>query len=193
MKKVLVIAAAFLVVTAFKTLNGVWKSDPPHSRLGFTVTHLGIADISGRFNDFSVTVTSEKSDFSDAKFELSGKITSIDTGVEARDNHLKTAEFFDAEKYPTIAFKSTSLKKSGKGKYKMTGDLTLHGVTKAVAMEVLYRGTTENPMNKKQTAGFLITGTLKRTDFGIGSQFPSAMISDLVEFRADAELIQDEK
>lgn len=181
---VLVVTAA---LTAFTNLSGVWKNDAPHSQLGFVVTHLGVSDVSGTFNDFVVTISSGKENFSDAVFELTAKVASIDTRVEARDNHLKSADFFDAEKYPTIHFKSTSIKKSGKNKFKLTGDLTMHGITKPVAMNLYYRGTVENPMSKKPTAGFQLSGTIKRSDFGIGSKFPAPMISDEVRILADGE------
>ena len=111
MKKFTVIFSAFFFLTAFTTLNTIWKNDDPHSQLGFTVTHLGVSDVSGTFNDFDVTVSSSKPDFSDAVFELTANVASIDTRVEARDNHLKSADFFDAQKFPSLSFKSTSLKK----------------------------------------------------------------------------------
>src|SRR5687767_14525984 len=135
MKKISIIISAFLVLTAFTTTNGIWKNDDPHSQLGFTVSHLGISDISGTFNDFDAIVTSSRPDFSDAVVELTANVASIDTRVEARDNHLKSPDFFHAAKYPTLKFKSTSLRKSGKDKYKLTGDLTLHGITKPVTMD----------------------------------------------------------
>ncbi|MBO9684848.1 MAG: YceI family protein [Flavisolibacter sp.] len=190
MKKLFIILTAFVALTAFTSLNNIWKNDPPHSQLGFTVKHLGISDISGVFNDFDVTVTSLKPDFSDAVVELNAKIASIDTRVEARDNHLKSADFFDAEKYPTMHFKSTSLKNAGKNKYKLTGDLTLHGVTKPVTMDLTYTGTVENPMNKKPTAGFQVTGVIKRSDFNLGNGFPPPMISDEVRIKADGEFVR---
>lgn len=193
MKKLFFIITAFIALTAFTTINNPWTNDDPHSQLGFTVTHLGIADVSGTFNDFDVTIKSSKPDFSDASFELTAKTASIDTRVEARNNHLKSADFFDVEKYPALNFKSTSIKKAGKNKYKLTGDLTLHGVTKPVTMDLLYRGTTENPMSKKQTAGFQITGTIKRSDFNVGPGFPAPMISDEVKIKADGEFIQNDK
>jgi polyisoprenoid-binding protein YceI len=193
MKKIAITLSAFLVLTAFTTVINTWQNDDPHSQLGFTVTHLGIADVSGTFNDFDVTVKSSKPDFSDASFEMTAKSASIDTRVEARDNHLKSADFFDAAKYPTIDFKSTSIKKAGTNKYKLTGDLTLHGITKPVTMDLLYNGTVENPANKKQTAGFQLTGTIKRSDFNIGPGFPAPMISDEVRIKADGEFIQNDK
>jgi len=190
MKKLTIILSAFLFLTAFTTFNDLWKNDDPHSQLGFTVTHLGINEVSGTFNDFDVTVNSSKTDFSDAVVELSAKIASIDTRVEARNNHLKSPDFFDAEKYPTLNFKSTSLKKTGKNQFKLTGDLTLHGVTKQVTMNLLYKGTVENPMSKKPTAGFQVTGMIKRSDFNLGNGFPPPMISDEVKIKADGEFVQ---
>jgi polyisoprenoid-binding protein YceI len=189
MKKVTLFLSAFLVLTAFTTAN-LWKNDDPHSQLGFTVKHLGISDVSGVFNDFDVTVTSSKPDFSDAQFELTANVASIDTRVEARNKHLKSADFFDAETFPTLTFKSSSLKSTGKNTYKLSGDLTLHGITKPVTMDLEYKGTVENPMSKKQTAGFQVTGTIKRSDFNLGSGFPEPMISDDVRIKADGEFVQ---
>jgi len=191
MKKITLILAAFFTLTAFTVAVSTWQNDDAHSQLGFTVTHLGIADVSGTFNDFDVTVKSEKPDFSDATFELTAKTTSIDTRVEARNNHLKSADFFDAEKYPTMNFKSTSIKKSGKNKYKLTGNLNLHGITKQVTMNLKYNGTVVNQMSKKATAGFQITGVINRTDFNLGNGFPPPMISNEVRIKADGEFTQN--
>ncbi|HEX5153005.1 MAG TPA: YceI family protein [Parafilimonas sp.] len=190
MKKILLILTAFVSLTAFTIINDTWTNDDPHSQLGFTVTHLGIADVSGTFNDFDVTVKSTKPDFSDASFELTAKTASVDTRVEARNNHLKSADFFDVEKYPALNFKSTGIQNAGENKYKLTGDLTIHGVTKTVTMDLLYTGMVENPMSKKQTAGFQLTGTIKRSDFNVGHGFPEAVISDVVRIKADGEFLQ---
>lgn len=186
MKKITIALSALVVLSAFAAVAS-WKSDKAHSRLGFSITHLGIADISGSFKNFDVTVNASKDDFSDATFELTADVASINTDVEMRDNHLRTADFFDAEKFPKMTFKSTSLKSDGKNKFKLTGDLTLHGVTKTVTMDLLYRGTIENPMSKTPTAGFQVTGTIKRSDFNLGSGFPPPMLSDEVQIKADGE------
>ncbi len=182
-------AVAFVLLTAF-TVATEWKSDKPHSRLGFSITHLGINDVTGSFKNFDVTVKSSKPDFSDAQFELTAEVASINTDVEMRDNHLKSADFFDAEKYPTLTFKSTSIKNAGKNQYKLTGDLSFHGITKQVTMDLLYRGTIENPMSKKPTAGFQLTGKLKRSDFDLGPKFPAPMLSEEVSIKADGEFVQ---
>ena len=191
MKKIAIIISAFFVLTAFTTAVTTWQNDDPHSQIGFTVKHLGIADVSGTFNDFDVKINSKKSDFSDASFELVARTESIDTRVDARNKHLKSADFFDVQKYPTLNFKSTGIKKEGENQYKLTGDLTMHGVTKPVTMDLTYNGTVENPMSKKQTAGFQLTGIIKRSDFGIGGSFPEAVISDEVRIKADGEFVQE--
>ena len=190
MKKIFVLFSAALMLTAFTSLTGVWKNDAPHSQVAFTVKHLGIADVSGVFNDFAVMVNSSKPDFSDAVFEFTAKTASIDTRVEARNNHLKTGDFFDVEKHPEIHFKSTAIKSTEKNKYKLTGDLTLVGITKPVTMDLVYTGTVENPMSKKPTAGFQLTGVIKRSDFNLGNGFPPPMISYEVRIKADGEFVQ---
>ena len=189
MKKLL----SFLVVALLCTqvfAQTEWKSDPLHSKLTFSITHLGISDIAGLFKTFDVTITTSKADFSDAVFELSVTVASINTEVEMRDNHLRSADFFEVEKYPSMTFKSTSIKKVSKDKYKLTGNLSIHGITKSVTMDLWYRGMAENPSNKITSAGFQLTGRLKRTDFGIGTKFPPPMLGDIVSIKADGEFIK---
>ncbi|NCU04346.1 MAG: YceI family protein [Chitinophagaceae bacterium] len=189
MKKAAIILSVFFLATAFTVAN-VWTNDKAHSQLAFTVKHLGVSEVSGTFNDFDVQVQSTKPDFSDAVFTLKAKTASIDTRVEMRDNHLKSPDFFDAAKYAEITFKSTGIKKAGKNKYKLTGNLTLKDVTKPVTLDLVYNGIVENPMSKKPTAGFQVTGTIKRSDFNLGSGFPAPMISDEVTIKADGEFAQ---
>ena len=191
MKKITTIIALLLFCTLLSAQT-TWKADPMHSKLSFSTVHLGIADIAGLFKTFDITATTDKADFSDAVFELSTEVASINTEVEMRDNHLRSAEFFDVEKYPKMTFKSTSIKKIGeeKGKYQLMGNLTLHGITKPVILTMWYRGTIENPKSKALTAGFKFSGTLKRSDFDIGPTFPAAMISDEVKIKSDCEFIK---
>jgi polyisoprenoid-binding protein YceI len=185
---------AFVMFSAFTLIEtAIWTNDKPHSQLFFTVTHLGFNDVSGTFDDFTVTVKSSKPDFSDAEFDLTAKVSSINTRVEARNNHLKSADFFDVEKFPELTFKSTGLKPAGKNKYLLSGNLTIHGVTKPVTVDLLYRGQTTNPMSSKLTSSFQITGTIKRSDFGIGGKFPEAIISDEVRIKTNGEFVQTDK
>ena len=186
MKKSLLAVALFLQASLFAQTT-TWKNDKMHSKLTFTATHLLVSDVDGLFKNFDVTITTTKPDFSDAIFELSADVSSINTEIEMRDNDLKSANYFDAATYPKITFKSTSIKPVAQNKYKLTGNLTMHGITKPVTLDLWYRGTTENPMNKKPDAGFKLTGTLKRSDFNIGSNTPSAIVSDEIEIKADGE------
>lgn len=167
-----------------------WKSDPLHSKLTFSVTHLGISDVDGLFKTFEVKISSDKEDFSDAVFELNADLASIDTEVEMRDNHLRSEDFFDVANNPKMSFKSSSIKKAGKNRYKLAGDLTLHGVTKPITVNLWYRGSVVNQASKALTAGFQVTGTIKRSDFGIGPKFPPPMIGDEVKIKADGEFLK---
>lgn len=188
MKKQLTLFFSALLLSVSAIAQTTWVEDPMHSKLGFTVTHLGIADVPGYFDEYNVAITSSKPDFSDAVVELTADIKSINTKVEQRDNHLRSADFFDAEKYPTMTFKSTAIRKLKNGNYELTGDLTIHGTTKQVKVNMLHRGTTENPnADGAPVAGIQITGTFKRSDFGVGPGFPPPMISDEVRIKADGE------
>jgi polyisoprenoid-binding protein YceI len=186
MKKT-ILAIFALAVTLVASAQTNWANDPYHSRLGFVVKHLTISEINGAFSDFAVKVVTNKADYSDMKVSVTAKTASISTGIEMRDNHLKTADFFEVEKYPEMTFVSTSVKKITDKKFILSGNLTLHGVTKPVKLSVDYFGTVVNPMNKKETFGFHITGSVKRSYFGIGPKFPEAMVSDVIKIVADAE------
>lgn len=187
MKKLLSIITVFAFsMSMFAQL--VLKSDAPHSRIQFAVIHLGVNDITGNFNNASLTINANEKNFVASKLNFTADINSINTNVEQRDTHLKSADFFDAEKYPTLNFESTSLTKGKKNYYTLKGNLTMHGVTKAVTLTLVYRGNTINAMNKKKTYGYQVTGTLKRSDFGIGPKFPAPMVSDLVRIKGDFEL-----
>lgn len=189
MKKVIFILLLFILPgSAFAQYT--WVEDPAHSKLGFTVTHLGIADVPGYFGDYDVTIETYEDDFSDAKVELTVQTASIDTRVQKRNNHLKSPDFFNVEKYPTMRFKSTDIKEVSDDKYEVTGDLTLHGVTKPVTVTMVYRGTIQNEMTQGNLkAGIQITGTIDRSEFDLGGDFPPPMISNEVRIKADGEFM----
>lgn len=180
-------ALAIILPLVASAQTTTWASDPAHSRLGFTVKHLSVSEISGYFGDFQTTVSYAKADMSDMKVKVTAKISSINTGIEMRDNHLKSADFFDAEKYPELTFVSTSFKKVDDKHGKLEGELTFHGVTKPITLDVTYYGTVTNPMNSNETAGFKITGKVNRQDYGVGTGFADNFISDTVHIVADAE------
>jgi len=186
MKKIILfLAISFLSTSIFS--QSTWKSDLNHSKLNFSTIHLGISEVEGLFKKFDATIVSNKEDFSDAVFTLTVDMTSVDTEIEMRDTHLKSADFFDVETYPVMTFKSNSIQEIEKGKYLLSGELTLHGISKPVTMSLWYRGTIENPNDKSLTSGFQLTGSIKRSDFNIGPKFPEAMLSDEVMIKADGE------
>jgi polyisoprenoid-binding protein YceI len=189
MKKIILSVVASVLVSA--TFAQTWSLDKAHSKLGFGVTHLMISDVEGAFRTFDAKITSSKDDFSDASVELTADVNSIDTDNEQRDNHLKNPDFFDAAKYGTLTFRSKSFKKVADKKYKITGDLTLHGVTKPVELEATLKGTTVHPYTKKTVGGFKVTGTIKRSDFGVGAATPTAAVSDEVTITANTEFVKD--
>jgi len=190
MKKATIIAA-LLIASAATTFAQTWTADKAHSRVGFNVTHLSVAELGGTFNSIDAKLTSAKPDFTDAVVEFSADVNSINTDNEQRDTHLKSPDFFDAAKFPTLTFKSTSFKKVSDKKYKVSGNLTLKGVTKPVVLDVVLGGTSTNPMSKKEVVGFKITGTIKRSDFGVAAGMPAAMLSDEVTLNAGTEFVKD--
>lgn len=186
MKEISLILGFILAHTALFA-QAVWKNDKMHSQLKFTITHLAVSDVSGNFKDFDATITAAKPDFSDAKFELTAKTASISTGVDMRDQHLQTPEFFDAATNPTVTFVSTGLRKVSADKYKLMGNITIHGITKPATFDLWYRGTITNPMSKADDAGFQISGVVKRSDFNLGPKYPAPFLSDEVILKADGE------
>ena len=183
MKKItLVLAFLFVSVASFAQK---WSVDKAHSKLVFTLTHMMISEVDGTFKNFDASITSSKEDFSDAVFELTADMKAVTTNNEMRDGHLQKPDMFDTEKFPTMTFKSTSIKSEGGNKYKMMGDLTLKGVTKPITLQLMLIGKGKNRQGK-DLAGFKATGTIKRTDFGVGAM-PGAVVSEDVELRASGE------
>ncbi|WP_207423402.1 YceI family protein [Desertivirga brevis] len=192
MKKLTLFSAAGigLALLSFKFADATWTLDKSHAKLGFSVSHMMVSDVEGSFKKFDATVKSTKDDFTDASVELSAETNSVDTDNDQRDAHVKNADFLDAEKYPTLSFKSTSVKKVADKKYKVKGNLTLHGVTKPVELNAT-ANTGVNPMNKKTISGWKVSGIIKRSDFGIGAKVPSAVVGDEVTLNANAEFIKN--
>jgi polyisoprenoid-binding protein YceI len=188
MKRITLIAAAVMISLA--TFAQTWSLDKSHAKLGFTITHLMISDVEGSFKTFDVTLTASKEDFSDAVISLTADVNSINTDNEKRDSHLKSPDFFDAAKFPALTFKGKSFTQVSGKNYKLTGDLTIHGVTKTVTLDVIYNGTITHPMSKKLVAGFKVSGTFKRSDFGIGATFPTTVLSDEVNLIANVEFVK---
>src|ERR1700753_2167633 len=143
-----------------------WVLDPMHSEIQFKVKHLVISTVSGFFKSFEGGLETSNDDFEDASINFALNIDSIDTNQSKRDAHLKSAEFFDAEKYPQITFKSTSFKKTGDDEYDLVGDLTVKDVTKSVTLKAEYGGQTADFYGNTK-AGFEVTGKINRKEFGL--------------------------
>jgi len=143
-----------------------WVIDPMHSEVQFKVKHLVISTVTGYFKSFEGKATTSGDEFTDAQVDFSIDVSSLDTNQEQRDTHLKSADFFDAEIYPKISFKSSSFEKTGAENYKLKGDLTVRDVTKPVVLDVEFGGTATDFYGNVK-AGFEVTGKISRKDFGL--------------------------
>jgi polyisoprenoid-binding protein YceI len=162
----------FALVAAVTLLAGpalaeTYTIDSEHSSVAFSIRHL-VSRTSGRFNDFAGTIKYDPSHPEKTSAEATIQVSSIDTDNEKRDGHLRSADFFNAEKFPTITFKSTKAKVKD-GSIHLTGDFTMHGVTKSITLPVEILGTGTNPFNKKPQAGFAAELTINRSDYGVNT------------------------
>jgi polyisoprenoid-binding protein YceI len=172
-------ALAVLALAALPALaQDTYKIDPVHSEISFKIRHL-LAKVNGRFTKFSGLVKVDAKDISKSTVEVTIEAASINTDVEARDNHLRSDAFFDVAKYPTITFKSTAVKEVAKGKLEVTGDFTLHGVTKRITFPISNAGTGPGMQPGAVVAGFVDGAlTINRNDYGIKT-FPGALGDDV--------------
>lgn len=164
-----------------------WKLDPNHAQIQFRVKHMVISTISGEFEKFDAHIESEKEDFSDAKVNFTAEVQSINTKNEYRDNHLKSADFFDAENHPQLKFTSTKGIHDGK----LEGNLEIRGIVKPIVLDVDF-GVMDNPEGGKR-AGFDITGKLSRKDFGLSwnqlTESGGMIVGDEIKLVANAEFL----
>lgn len=164
-----------------------WISDTAHSEVDFSVTHLSISKVNGRFGKVQATLVYDAANIAKSSVKATIDISSVKTGEDGRDNHLKTADFFDTANFPTATFVSTSVHKSGNNLI-VNGNLNLHGVTKPVTLTVEGPAGPVEGMDHKQHAGFSATTTISRTAFGIGTKFPAAMVGDDVKLTIDLDV-----
>jgi polyisoprenoid-binding protein YceI len=143
-----------------------WTLDSTHSEIGFKIKHLMISNVSGNFNKFDVEVETRDDNFTTASITAKIKVDSINTNNEQRDAHLRTADFFEAEKHPDILFKSTTIEELDNETFNLFGDLTIKETTKSVKLLVEYSGTSKDPWGNTK-AGFTLNGKINRKDFGI--------------------------
>ena len=168
MNKLTAAVVASIVVLAFTALAPAqtnFKIDPVHSAVVFKINHLGVSSAWGRFNDPQGVVVWDDNDPSKGKVEVTLQADKIDTGNQKRDQHLKSPDFFNAKQFPTLTFKSNAITKKTEGEYEVSGDLTVHGVTKPITVTVKKVGEADTQMGHR--AGWETTFTIKRSDFGM--------------------------
>lgn len=169
-----------------------WVIDPSHSELQFKVKHMVITTVTGSFTEFNGSAASAD-DFENASINFEAKTGSISTNNEQRDTHLKSADFFEAEKFPTLSFKSTKFSNKGDDQFELVGDLTVKGVTKSIKLDVEYGGTAKDPWGNTK-AGFELKGKISRKDFGLTwnalTEAGGALVSDDVRIEASIQLVK---
>lgn len=170
-----------------------WKIDPAHSEIEFKVKHLMITNVTGHFGQYDATVTASKDDFSDASITFEADVNSVSTKNSQRDEHLKSADFFDAANHPKISFKSTEVKKKDAETFVLKGDLTIRGTTRPVELNVEYAGITVDPWGQTK-AGFELTGKINRKDFGLTwsatTEAGGLVVSDDVRLALAVQLVK---
>lgn len=189
-----------IIILTFAFLNAqnketLWVVDKAHTKIGFAVTHLLISEVEGHFKDFDIKVTSSGDNFENAKIEFTAKTASIFTDNERRDEHLRSDDFFNSEKFPEMKFVSKSFKKVGKNNYKLIGDLTIRDVTKQITLDVVYNGTVKDPWGNTK-AGFNVSGQLNRFDYGLKwnalTELGGAVVDKIVKLRIHVELTKQQ-
>lgn len=181
--------AVVLLTAAAWAQGSEWQIDPAHTNVAFTVRHMGISNVHGHFTKVSGSATIDDSDITKSNVNATIDVASIDTGVQMRDNDLRSPNYFDAQQFPTITFKSKSVSKNGDNKLKIVGDLTIHGVTKEVTLDV------EGPsapikMGPNMRRGLSATTSINRKDFGVGAKATAAMVGEEIKIDLDAEMTQ---
>ncbi len=186
LKQTLLASVLALVSAQAFAAAETYTIDGSHTQANFTWTHFGFSNPSAGFNDISGTIKFDAEHPTQSSVDVSIAIGSLNTHVEKLDEHLKKADFFDAEKFPTATFKSNKIVKgSAKNAFMVTGDLTIHGVTKPVTLDATLNRAEVHPMSKKPTVGFDASTTIKRSDFGMGAYVPN--VSDEIRIHLTTE------
>ena len=170
-----------------------WVMDPAHSEIVFKVRHMMITNVSGTFNEFEGTMLASESDFSDAEISFEASLASVNTRNEQRDGHLVSPDFFDVENYPKLSFQSTSFVKKQNNEYIMKGNMTLHGITKEIELEVEYTGTAIDPWGQVKS-GFEIFGSLNRFDYELNwnakAEDGTVVLDQTIKIAINAQLVK---
>ncbi|ARF17760.1 YceI family protein [Sporosarcina ureae] len=172
--------------------KAIWNVDTAHSTVGFSVRHMMISNVKGTFNEFQGTIEADPEDLTGASIDFTIEANSIDTRKADRDNHLRSADFFDVEKYPHLSFKATKIEETSKDTYDLTGDFTIRDTTKPVTFNVTYEGMAKDPMSGDQAAGFTGNTKINRRDFGLtwnaALETGGVVVSDEVKINIEIQL-----
>jgi polyisoprenoid-binding protein YceI len=188
-RSALLVAILTLSVSTTIAQTSTWVPDKAHSEVNFSILHISLAHVRGRFGNIGGSITLNETDVTKSTVNVTIDVTTVDTGVDARDNDLKSANYFDVAQYPTATFTSTAVAKSADG-LTVTGNLTLHGVTKPVTLEVEGPTGPLNGMDHKPHAGYSATTTVSRAAFGIAAKMPAAMVGDEVKLTIDLDVVK---
>ncbi|HET7359290.1 MAG TPA: YceI family protein [Rhodanobacteraceae bacterium] len=186
--RLFVFASLLATALAVQAAPVTYTMDPNHTQVLFTWNHFGFSNPTANFNQVQGTLVYDAADPAKSSVEVSMPLAGLDTHVPALDAHLKEADFFDAAKYPVVTFRSTRVEAAGPGKLKVVGDLTVHGVTRPVTLDVTINKVGTQPMWKAAAVGFDATATLKRSDFGVSQYVP--MVSDQIRIHITTEAIE---
>ena len=188
-------AVLFLLFASLTALaqNSTWNIDPNHTAAHFTVRHMGLSNVTGTFDKVSGTAQMDDKEFAKSSVDAVIDVASVDTRVQMRDNDLRSDHFFDVAKYPTMEFKSKRIEKQGDG-YKMIGDLTMHGVTREVTLNMDEPSAIMTDQHGNMHRGFSASGTINRKDWGMTYnnllQSGEAVVGDTIKIQIDAELVK---
>jgi polyisoprenoid-binding protein YceI len=175
------------------TVTGHYQIDPAHSRLGFVARHAMVTKVRGNFNDFSGTLYLDEADPARSTAEVTVQMRSVETGQPQRDEHLRTSDFFEVEKYPTMTFRSTRAERTGEDNYRLTGDLTIKGVSRPVTLDVEYNGVVRDPFGNDR-AGFEARATINRKDWdlawNVALEAGGFLVSDKINLELDIAAVK---
>lgn len=188
-RRVVAVAALFSALPLVAETS-TWNIDPAHSGASFAIKHLGVSTVRGSFSGLKGTVVWDDQNAANCHVDATIDTTTVNTGQPKRDEHLKSADFFDVEKYPTMIFKSTSVTRDTNGGLKVVGELKLGGQTKPTTLYVSAPATPQKGMGGKTVSGFSAVGQIKRSDFNFGQKYTAPMLGDEVSLSIDLEVVK---